>query len=56
MLVSDARALGIEFDVNAIPVCRGLEKLACHTDRGRERILGVVNALGPSKSTGRQLA
>lgn len=56
MLVSDARVLGVEFDVNAVAVGSLREELAGDSDRGGVRVLRVVNALRPSESTGGQLA
>lgn len=54
VLVSDAGAFDIELDVNAVAVLRGLEELARDGDRCRERILGVVDALGFGQSASRQ--
>lgn len=56
VLVCDARTLSIEFNMNAIPVRRTFEKLACNTDWSGERVLRIVNALRASKGTGRQFA
>jgi len=54
MLVSNARSLSVEFNVNAVAVNSVLEKLASDSNGSRVRVLGIVDTLCPSKGTSRQ--
>lgn len=53
MLISNSRAFGVEFNVNAITFCVSSKELARNRDRSGIRVLCVVDALGLSQGTGR---
>jgi hypothetical protein len=56
VLVGEARAVDIELDVHAVPVVRLLEELVGVRNRGRVRVLRVVDAARLRKRTSRKLA